>query len=250
MPPPSPDQPQFLASLNPSESFEQLFEHLPGISFFAKDRQSVIMRANQSFLARFGFRHEAEIIGKTDYDLFPEAMAEHFRSDDRAVMESGTPKINLVELFPNRQGIPDWFITNKLPLRGRDGEIVGVTGTVQHYRPAGDKASRFGQISKAVDHIGSHFHERIEIGELASMVGLSTRQFNRLFKQAFNITPKSFITKSRVKAACDALRASNEPIDNIAPDLGFYDQSAFTSQFRREMGITPNRYRKQYRPGG
>ena len=39
----------------------------------------------------------------------------------------------------------------------------------------------------------------------------------------------------------------SQTIGAIALDLGFYDQSSFTVQFKKQMGLTPLQYRKQYR---
>ena len=38
------------------------------------------------------------------------------------------PKLNIAELFFNTQGIPDWFITHKLPVFNREGLVIGVMG--------------------------------------------------------------------------------------------------------------------------
>lgn len=249
-PPPIDQQHEFLEAIDPARHFHELFEHLTEISFFVKNRRGQIMRANRSFLERFGFKEELEIIGKTDFELFSGGMAEHFRDDDQTVMRSGEPKINLVELFLNRMGIPDWFITNKLPLYGRSGKIIGVMGTVQNYNLRKRISRPYEDISKAVDFIRANLQESLLVTELAKMVGLSVRQFDRKFKDTFNITPKAFIIKSRVQAACETLREGHKNISEVACDLGFYDQSSFTLHFRTEMGITPLKYQKQFRLRG
>jgi PAS domain S-box-containing protein len=240
----------FLEAMDPRRNIRELFEHLPGIAFFMKNRRSILMGANRSFLERFGFSREEEIIGKSDFDLFPDKMAEHFRADDRAVMQSDKAKINLVELFPNRQGIPDWFITNKLPVHARDGSVLGVMGTVQNYELKRRIEQPYPEIARAVDHIRAHLSEPLQVKKLARMASLSVRQFDRKFKETFNITPKSFIIKTRVQQACELLRKGDATLSDVACDLGFYDQSSFTLHFRNEMGLTPLRYQKQFRLTG
>ena len=78
------------------------------------------------------------------------------------------------------------------------------------------------------------------------MSKVSVRQFERKFKQYFNMPPQQFIMKKRIYQACDMIRNGKYSFSEIALDLGFYDQSSFTSQFRKEMGITPYRYRRQF----
>ncbi|MCB1078244.1 MAG: helix-turn-helix transcriptional regulator, partial [Verrucomicrobiae bacterium] len=59
------------------------------------------------------------------------------------------------------------------------------------------------------------------------------------------VSPQTFLIKTRVQAACEALRNTGTPIGDIALDLGFYDQSSFTGHFRHHMGVTPLRYRRE-----
>jgi AraC-like DNA-binding protein len=54
-----------------------------------------------------------------------------------------------------------------------------------------------------------------------------------------------FITRTRIEAACDDLLSSTNKLSVIAKENGFYDQSSFTQLFRRQMKITPLKYRKQ-----
>src|SRR5688572_26282304 len=107
---------RFLARISADTAFYRLFDPMPDVAFFAKDHRFRIMGASRQFFERFGFSEEAQIIGKDDFELFPTRLAESFRRDDEEVMRSGEPKLNIVELFFTQQGIPDWFVTNKLPL--------------------------------------------------------------------------------------------------------------------------------------
>ena len=238
---------RFLRSIAEDSHFHLLLEHLPGVSFFAKDTSSRILRANRSFLERFGFREESEIIGRDDFELFPEGLAENFRRDDREVMRSGRPKLHLVELFLNRLGLVDWFVTNKLPIFDRSGKAIGVMGTVQDYDIQRRVSYPFPEIEKAVALIRRDFREPLRMADVARDVGLSIRQFDRKFKQALSITPKSFLLKTRIQNACERLRQAGDSVGDVALQLGFSDQSSFTVLFRREMGMTPLKYRQRYR---
>ena len=91
----------FLESISADSAFYQLFDHLPGISFFAKNEKFELVCANHAFLERLGFQSEGDIIGKTDFELFPRSLAKHFRIADDYVLTTGKPKLNIVELFIN-----------------------------------------------------------------------------------------------------------------------------------------------------
>ena len=62
-----------------------IFENIPGVSFFIKDLNHRLIFVNESLLLRFGLESEKDLEGKTDFDLFPPRLAEHFRREDRLV---------------------------------------------------------------------------------------------------------------------------------------------------------------------
>ncbi|MFT5468865.1 MAG: AraC-like DNA-binding protein [Verrucomicrobiales bacterium] len=238
----------FLDAIAPGSHFDSVFDHLPGISFFAKNREFQLVAANQAFWQRLAFKTEADLIGKTDFELFPTRLAEAFRRDDEEVITTRSPKLKIIELFFNRQGLPDWYLTNKFPVFGRDGAAIGVMGTAQSYVGRNAVMTSHFQLDAAVSWLRKHFREAISITDLAKRAGMSVRQFNRRFQEAFGVSPRTFLIKTRVQAACDELRRSDRQISEIALDLGFYDQSSFTGHFRKHMGVTPLQYRKGQRP--
>lgn len=238
---------RFLRAMSPESQFYRLMDHIPGLSFFAKDRDFRFMCANRQFIERFGFKDEAELTGKSDFDLFPQRLAEHFRLDDAEIINSGRPKLNIVELFFNRQGIPDWFITNKLPVLDRDGQVIGVMGTTQNYEGKKQVLQPYLQIDRAVQWIRSHFREKMSVESLAEMVHLSPRQMHRKFVETFALSPQAFIMKLRIQAACEALMREGKQISEVARDVGFSDQSTFTQHFHKHMGLTPLKYQQQFR---
>ncbi len=238
---------RFLRSLEPGSLFYQLFDLQPGVSFFAKDKHFRFIAANRHFYERFGLNSEAEVVGKDDFSLFPPRLAEHFRQDDEEIFRTGKGRFNIVELFFNRQGIPDWFVTNKVPLRDRKGAVVGIAGTTQRYQGGRQEPmSPYQQLDKALIYIREHFRDKISIEDLAALVHLSSRQLHRKFVEAFNSSPQAFIMKLRIQAACDALQHGDRQISEIATAFGFGDQSSFTKHFQKHMGLTPFRYLRQF----
>ena len=236
---------EFLSRISPEPHFETLFDHLPGVSFFAKNRDFQIVLANRRFWERLACRSEEDVIGRTDFELFPERLAAKFRADDTEVMNSGRPKLKIVELFFNRQGLPDWYFTNKFPVFGTDGSVLGVMGTVQSYTGRRSALTPHLELDEAVSYIRENFHRPIRMPELAKRTGLSVRQFNRRFREVFGTNPRTFLIKTRVQAACEDLRSTDKPIAEIALEYGFSDQSAFTQHFREHMGITPLKFRRR-----
>lgn len=240
---------RFLADIDADRHFFRLFDHLPGILFFAKDHDGRLFAANDALLAQYGYsrEREQEFYGLTDFELLPRSLAEKFRQDDLRILASQEALLEIVEIFPNPQGIPAWFLTNKLPIFDSRGKVIGVMGTIQSYDTHRELLPPDTDIAPALDTISRKFTADLSIRDLAEQTGLSVRQFERRFKHHLKTTPQQFIMKMRVFAACDALRLTRKPIAQIATESGFYDQSSFSRQFRKHMAITPLQYRKSYR---
>ncbi len=236
----------FLRSLAPASPVYALFDRLPGVSFFAKDKQFRIVCASQHFVERFGLANEGAILGKSDFDLFPARLAEAFRRDDEEVLATGKPKWHIVELFFNRQGLPDWFVTDKMPAFDRKGRTIGVMGIVRAHGSAPHEIPARQQIAKAVEHIRNNFRQRISVDTLAALTHVSSRQLHRKFVETFGLGPQAMIMKLRVQAACEMLGDADVPVSEVARTLGFADQSSFTQHFHRHMGVTPLKYRRQF----
>lgn len=227
--------------------FRLLFEHLASTLFFAKDLEGRIMYANTAFAQRCGFASEHEVAGLSDEEIFVPALAERYREGDRRVIETGQPLLGLIELFPNALGQPEWCETNKLPLRDRDGRICGICGTVKSYEGARDALQPYLELAPAADYLKAHYPEKLDITKLARLSRLSVRQFERKFRQTFQVSPRSYLIRLRVAIAAELLRTTSRRPTEIAMEVGFYDHSDFSRQFRRAMGVPPTAYRRQHR---
>ncbi|MDQ2997980.1 MAG: PAS domain-containing protein, partial [Chloroflexota bacterium] len=112
-------------ALGGRDLFQLVFDHLPQ-SICWKDRDSRYLGCNRSFARTVGLQAPSEILGKTDYDLPSAEYADHYRADDRQVMESGAAKINFEEPQPQLDGSLAWIQTSKIPLFDTDGAVIGV----------------------------------------------------------------------------------------------------------------------------
>lgn len=241
-------QRQFLAQIDEERSYDKLFDYLEDVSFFVKNKECRIMKANKSLLAHLGFQNEIDVIGKEDFDIFPKHLAEQYRKDDLEVIESGQPKLKIIEYFTNELGILDWFITNKLPLFSRKDKVIGLMGIIQSYNRAEKLIQASSYISKAVELIQDSFQQKLSIDEISQQCSLSQRQLHRHFIQELGMSPQNFLIRTRIQAACKKLKADpHSSISNVAVDCGFYDQTSFTKHFRKCMGITPLQFQKRYR---
>ncbi len=102
-----------------------IIENQPGLVWL-KDAQGRFLAVNRAFARSTGREDPAELVGRTDHDVWPRELAEKYRADDAAVMRSGAPV--QVEEQIQEAGERRWFETFKTPVRGRQGEIIGTTG--------------------------------------------------------------------------------------------------------------------------
>jgi AraC-like DNA-binding protein len=198
----------------------------------------VMSRANREV---YNIPDAAHVIGLTDFDLVPSEMAKAYVADDQMIFRTGEPLLNRVELWFDQRGVPAWFVVNKVPMRSRNGTVIGIMGFSQSYQRRAKSLEPW--VTKAVNHINEHYEKALSIAELARLAGLSPRQLQRKFKQAFGVGPHDFLIKTRLLAACRAIRETDRSLAEIGLASGFCDQSAFTRYFREHMGLTPRRYR-------
>ena len=94
-----------------------------------------------------------------------------------------------------------------------------------------------------IQYINRNYSGPIRVEELASLMYLSVNQFERRFKQVFQISPTKFLVRYRIHRACYDLLHTDQTITQIAHIHGFYDHSHFIRHFRDTMGMTPHQYR-------
>jgi PAS domain S-box-containing protein len=103
-----------------------LLDNLPDVVYF-NDAEGRKIIANRADLENIGLCGE-EAIGKTDLELFPGDIGVRGHRDNLAVVRNGEPIINREEEFIRPDGGRRWLLTSKIPLRDRQGSIIGLVG--------------------------------------------------------------------------------------------------------------------------
>jgi len=98
-----------------------------------------------------------------------------------------------------------------------------------------------------VDFIDEHLRLVPSLGDMAARVGLSPSHFAKKFRQSTGLSLHRFINRRRVSRSLRILKRSPDSLASIALDLGFFSQSHFTRIFSGLTGMTPARYRKQFK---
>lgn len=103
-----------------------IIDHLPSLVFL-KDLDSKRTLVNQADIEFQGKKTASELIGKTDYDLYPKYLADRFKKQDEEIIRTGNPVLNCEVLVNHPEG-KKWFLLSKIPLKSADGEINGLLG--------------------------------------------------------------------------------------------------------------------------
>lgn len=225
----------------------ELFTFLPDACVCVKDRRGRFEWANLAEVAFHGFQQNDQLIGKTDFDLYEQRIAEQYAADDQRVMITGESSWNQVWLLSDHFHRLHWFVCSKVPLVLDDGEVAGIAIVMRKLAQTRSLIPAYHGMEEVLSAVVNRHAEPIRVQELADLVHLSHSQFDRRFKQIFQQTPQQYILRVRLNAACHALTHTEDSIAEIAAQTGFADQSHFTRQFRRELNMTPLAYRRRYR---
>ena len=100
-------------------------------------------------------------------------------------------------------------------------------------------------IQNAKLYIRNNYHRNIRITEIANHMYVDDRYLYNLFMKKLGISPKTYINRLRISRACMLLCNSALSVTNIASSVGYDDVLAFSSFFKRNMGISPSEYRRR-----
>jgi AraC-like DNA-binding protein len=238
-------QRQFFARYPGIEPLMDLFEHVPEVCFYAKDKKSRFVRLNRANLAVYGVNNEDSLLGRSDRDFHPPSLAEGYIAEDQRVMESG-PVLNQTWLVPFLNGPMQWFVSSKVPLFGPKGDCVGICGVMHPIATPKEQLSRFQRLAPAVRYLEENFRERVQLADLAEHCDLSSTHIHRLFQRLLRMSPAEYLLALRLQEARRLLATTDKALSDIALGTGFFDQSHFTKRFRKVTGMTPTQFRKTF----
>lgn len=93
-----------------------------------KDLKHRFVVANLNVARHNGRARSSEMVGLTDHDLSPKERAGHLMAVEADVMRTGQPLDHFEEFLTEEGKPPRWYSTSKVPLRNRQGDMVGLAG--------------------------------------------------------------------------------------------------------------------------
>ncbi|MFT6178263.1 MAG: PAS domain S-box-containing protein [Akkermansiaceae bacterium] len=238
-------QGEFLGGLALPFGGEEVFDDVFDTVYFVKDGEGRYVFVNETLVKRCGKGSKEELLGKTAGEVFASPLGEDFEGQDRAILAGGAAIRSQLELHIYPDGRQGWCLTWKKGLRGKEGEVRGLSGISRDVDGVASSPKDLESLAEVMGYVRDHLDEPLRLGDLAVATGLSRYQINQRMEGLLGLSPKQYISRCRIDAACHFLESTGDSLSEIALACGFADQSAFTKQFGRMVGMTPKVYRDE-----
>ncbi|MEM8656296.1 MAG: AraC family transcriptional regulator [Pseudomonadota bacterium] len=209
----------------------------------------------------------------------PDATADWHSAGDHQLLMLSVPKRDVFDLLGARDGgdplralygrdLFDTSLARSLELiwqemnRGGvgsqlqvDGLFLSMLGTLSVLSeevaapPLGRKTPKLddARLAKVTAYVDAHLDAPLSLADLAGVACYSVHHFSRAFFAAMHITPHQYITNRRIAESKRVLVERALSLADVAYMFGFASQAHFTTQFKRHVGTTPGRYRREQR---
>ncbi|MCM1136746.1 MAG: AraC family transcriptional regulator [Clostridium sp.] len=97
---------------------------------------------------------------------------------------------------------------------------------------------------KMVTYIHKHYADNISVNDIASSGAVCRSKCCKLFNKVIGQTPNIYLRNYRISKSCQLLLETDRSINEIANACGFQSASYFIAVFKKEMGVSPQKYRK------
>jgi PAS domain S-box-containing protein len=158
---------------------------------YIKDTAGCKIMANPAELKSMGCKTEAEALGKTDFDIYPQHLAAVYSADDQAVIQTGQPLINREEKIVSPSGETFWLLSSKIPLRDSDGKIVGLIGMGRNISVIKDAEARLNQVHKQL----------LETSRQAGMAEVATNVLHNVGNVLNSVNVSSSLISEKIKTS-------------------------------------------------
>lgn len=103
------------------------------------------------------------------------------------------------------------------------------------------------QIDYIKNYIDSNYAEDIKLEKLSQMAFMNKFHLISEFKQSYRVTPIEYLILKRIEVTKNLLISTNHSMEEISSIVGFNSQSYFNQVFKKKVGITPSKFRKNHR---
>lgn len=134
----------------------------------------------------------------------------------------------------------------KLAVQVSEQLVMGLIRTAKSPQRA-QTVGRYGtnnkKLIKIINVMAEHAENPLAVHELAALIGVTSRQLERLFRLHLDTTPNSFYLSMRLDKARQLLRQTDLSVTEVSLACGFESPSYFARRYNRHFGCTPRQDR-------
>jgi len=196
---------------NEHDLLRALLDNSPDHIYF-KDTESRFIKSSTAQALQFGMSTPDGLVGKSDFDVFSEEHARPAFEDEQEIIRTGQPMIGKVEKETWIDGRPDtWGLTTKMPLRNRDGKIIGTFGITKNIT----------ELKNAERQIAEAHTQLLEASRLAGMAEIATNVLHNVGNVLNSVNVSANMVSSQLRnSRLNGLARAVQLMDAHPDDLG------------------------------
>lgn len=138
-------------------------------TIYFKDKESKFLLNSVAHAKQFGLTNPKELVGKSDFDFFPEKFANEAYLDEKRIMDTGIPIIGKVEKWEGEDGNTVWLSASKYPFYDREGNIIGTWGTSRDITPLKQAEQELQIVNQQLEKANLQLKEQSKIDGLSKL---------------------------------------------------------------------------------
>lgn len=196
--------------VNERDLLRALLDNSPDHIYF-KDTESRFIRSSTAQALQFGMSTPDGLVGKSDFDVFSEEHARPAFEDEQEIIRTGVPMINKVEKETWQDGRPDsWGLTTKMPLRNREGQIIGTFGITKDISDLKEAERQIAEVHKQL----------LEASRLAGMAEIAINVLHNVGNVLNSVNVSAALILSHLRASkMPGLTRAVQLMDEHSDDL-------------------------------
>ncbi len=213
---------------------DALLENTPDHVYF-KDAQSRFLRISSALATWLGLSEPTEAIGHSDFDFFGEEHSRKAFADEQLLMQTGEPLVDIEEQESWADGRRAWVSTTKVPLRDRNGTVVGVFGISRNITERKQAEERLQEQSKQLADQAQTLEKLASLDELTGLYnrrGLTTAGAQMLYNARLTGRPLGVLFID-----LDGLKDINDRFGHGAGDHALRATSAILGEQTRPTDV-------------
>ena len=226
-----------IKSLDNEKLLRTLIDNLP-VNVYIKDTESRKILVNKAECEFLGVENPEDILGKSDFELYPEESAIQSREEDLMVMKTLKPVIGKETLNIKLDGKETSFLSSKIPLLNNKGIAYGLVGISLDISKLKEKESEL----RNIINIASIQNKKLL--NFAHIVSHNLRSHSANFSMLLNFLESETDEKEKLKITGMLSEASNNLLDTLDNLTNFITNSVKYKDPKRKPIITLSAVKK------